>query len=306
MSIMIDEKKRITPKINLLLDKRLYGSWYILMGLGYLLMGLFLNILIFYKEDLYRAIIYSIIYFGAFLITGLFSKNVGRKQFHFIGWEFSVLFFLISLFAKGFMILTTYGRVFPPFFELALIGIITEAGFLISLISIVVKSQRISLRNSLGLVNDIFNRNRKIWENKLTNFPNYTNILKEIEQIKIVIELFDWGFFNLVILWSCNTMEQIIEAVKKQLISIDPNNRTLFLTEEGDRIRFSKILNNLGFSYNDESGFNEKKLWHDIRNDITHRNKIPSYKETESAIKLLISFLNEMPDLLIKYSIKEE
>jgi len=176
---------------------------------------------------------------------------------------------------------------------------LSENAFVISIIMIVVSGQRASLRKSIGLNDDFFEKEKRTWENQLDGFPNLDRILENLDEGRLIASLFDKGFFNLVVLWSCNVMEEVVDATAKGVISKCPEKRQLFKTETGHGLPYPTQLKNLGYrSYQSNEEFNIDRLWNRLRNKIAHHNYRPSFDETNKALQVIVSFVKEMPTIL--------
>jgi len=234
---------------------------------------------------------------GFVLITGFLTKNFSR-EFHPIGWFTSVILFLTSILAKSFGFTYSFEASLYGFSQWLFVLAISEIGFLFSLMNIIIIGQRQSLRKGLGLEDKFFDKEKEIWRKKLERFPNLDRILEGLDEGRVVHNLFDQGFFNLTILWSCNVIEEVVDAVVDVIISKDPKKETLFRNERDYRLPYPVQLRNLGYkSYQDKTEFNVGNLWH-TRHKIAHRNYRPSYKETNGTLKILISFSKEIPSVL--------
>ncbi|MCJ7761268.1 hypothetical protein MUP59_09050, partial [Candidatus Bathyarchaeota archaeon] len=180
---------------------------------------------------------------------------------------------------------------------------ISTMAFAISTVHIAVWGQRVSLRVSAGLTDDFFRKTKKKWENELNEFPNAKSILDSMDGGRFIANLFDRGSFNLVVLWSCNVMEEIIDAIADGIISMNPEKTELFKTKDGRPQNYPRQLKNLGWqssqgnNHNDES-LNEDKLWNALRNNIAHHNHKPTFDETYGTLLILTSFVKTMPKIL--------
>jgi hypothetical protein len=146
-------------------------------------------------------------------------------------------------------------------------------------------------------------KQKKVWEKKLADLPNLENILISIDSGRFVATLFDRGSFNLAVLWSCNLMEQIVDAVVAEIISRNPQRMEFFKKEDSGPVGYPKQLRNLGFKPSIEKNRKDEQitteaLWHKIRNDIAHRNYKPTFQQTSGTICILVSFMEEMPEIL--------
>ena len=200
-----------------LLDIELYRSWSFLYSIFYIIFGLSFNILILVKIQTSTLFLVIYLFFSIlfFLLSGLMAKNV-NKQFHVMNWYFFIVFFLTSVLAKGYMFTTQYKTGVFGLIEFLLIFLLSEATYVISLLFLTVRIQRISLRDNIGLKDDFFKNQRKDWNQNLSMLSNKEKISNILDQGSIVYTLFDYGFFNYALLWSCNIMEKIIDDLKEE------------------------------------------------------------------------------------------
>lgn len=128
-------------------------------------------------------------------------------------------------------------------------------------------------------------------------------ILDDLYEGRFVASLFDKGFFNFGILWSCSVMEKIVDVVAAEIVSKTPERASLFRYEGGRRRPYPEQLNNLGYGLEETR---KKVLWHvwEVRNEIAHRNHRPTFDETSEALRILISFTQEMPIILKSWGSK--
>ena len=289
-------------KLNLLLetikDKNLYGRSFFYKSLPYLIFGIIIQFYAHYLLNPQPLIVYVPTYVGLILVSSVFTKNL--IEFHPMRWWLAVLLLYTSVFSKAFAYVAPFEDTFTGFLERLLVIIISEPAFLISLITIVVIGQRTSLRNNVGLDDNFFNKGKTRWKSELGGSLNLDEILETLDGGRFVAGLFDKGFFNLTVLWSCNVMEEVIEAIAQRIISKNPKKRTLFMTKEGRRRRYPLQLKNLGYkayqnNQDEEKRLNVDNLWHNVRNKIAHHNYKPTFTETIETIKILVSFVREMP-----------
>lgn len=288
-------------------DRNLYGKGFLFRGILYIFVGLivqYYTTIIFY--DFIPTLLYLTIFFILFFLLGMFSKNV-RKQYHFLQWEMALIMLFTSIFGKGFSLIIPLEYNLFGFFKRLLIISIAEIGLLYSLSSIVVHGQRRSLRESIGLDEKIFPREINRWKSMLKDFPNSDEMIKNINEGNMIPELFDRGFFNITILWSCALMEKIVDTIVEGILLLDRDEKISFFHEDGRRKTYPIKLKNIGYTYynyKNNKKFNEGILWHKLRNKIVHYNYIPNYYETRHTIKLLLSFLKEIPLILQKWTLK--
>ena len=128
-------------------------------------------------------------------------------------------------------------------------------------------------------------------------------ITRAVEDSQFVATLFDRGSFNLAVLWSCNTMEQIIDTASKEIILRDSRKKELFRKEDNERLGYPRQFRNLGFKPHLEENRKEEQitlevLWHEIRRDVAHYNYRPTFPQTCGAIHIFVDFIKEMPAIL--------
>lgn len=239
-------------------------------------------------------VIYAILFIFLIILSALPAKNFGR-EFYAIELWFSALFLIVSVIAEAFtFVIWVKGLI--NFFGYFLLWSISNVAVVISILHVTVSSQRISLRGSAGLVDNFFTKQKEIWKNELQEFPNIDKIIQCLNEGKFVLSLFDKGFFNLTVLWSCNIMEKIIDAATDEIITRNPEKRNLFRTDDGKRRNYPYQLKILEFEYSTvEKSFDVDKLWNKLRNRIAHHNYKPTFDETYETLKILVSFTKEMP-----------
>jgi len=297
------KNSKLNSMLDIIKDKNLYGRNFFFSSLPSLIVGLVIQYYIYYLLTPQLLIIYVPFYFGLiFLVSGLFTKNF-KKEFHPMELWLAYLLFYTSVFSKAFAVIAPFENTFIGFLERLLVMIISEPAFIFSLITLVVLGQRFSLRNNVGLRDNFFDKEKNRWKSELGGFPNLDKILESLDGGRFVANLFDKGFFNLTILWSCNVMEEVIDAITNGIISKIPEKKTLFRTEEGRPLSYPLQLKNLGYKPYQENRNKEKRpdidtLWHQVRNKIAHHNYKPTFNETNETIKILTSFIKEMPMIL--------
>jgi len=137
-----------------------------------------------------------------------------------------------------------------------------------------------------------------IWESDLSGFSHADKIIKHLDDGRFIPKLFDKGLFNLTVLWSCNMMEKIIDAVVHEIIVLTPEKRDLFRTKER-WLSYPRKLKNLGYEYSaEDKSFDFPDLWNKLRNKIAHHNKRPTFDETYETLKILVSFTKETPKII--------
>jgi len=101
-------------------------------------------------------------------------------------------------------------------------------------------------------------------------------------------------------------MEQITDIVSKEIILRNPQRKSLFRKEGNDRLGYPKQLKNLGFKPKIESTRKDEQittdvLWHEIRRNVAHYNYRPTFAQTSGTLRILVSFIKEMPDILMAW-----
>jgi len=225
-------------------------------------------------------------------MLGFVTKN-SKREFHPMNWWLSLLLLFVSVFSKLLSVTFPFENTLVGLLKRLFVLSISESAFLVSLTMIVVHGQRVSLREKIGLHDKFFDKERSEWKSKLDEFPNSEKILESLDEGRFVARLFDSGFFNLAILWSCNVVERIVDATTAGIISKAPKKKILFRTEEGRRLTYPVQLEKLGYE-----SYNVETLWHRIRNKIAHHNYKPTFPETKEALEIIVSFVKEMPAIL--------
>lgn len=299
----MERSSTLKSTLPTILDKNLYGRNFFTTSFPYLIFGLFIQF-VFYLSitSPHLMISYLPAYLVFVIISGFATKNT-KKEFHPMGWWMTLLMLFVSALSKIFALVAPFApRMFlPPLLQLLFVLGISESAFIASIISVVVLGQRASLRARAGLDDKFFKREKIRWKRELAGFPNSDKILESLDGGRFVASLFDSGFFNLAILWCCNVMEEVIDAITEGIIDVAPEKKGLFRTDKG-RKRYSLQLKHLGYeSILKDNRFNVNILWHKVRNDIAHRNYRPTFYETNETLKILVSFMKEMPGILQKW-----
>jgi hypothetical protein len=87
----------------------------------------------------------------------------------------------------------------------------------------------------------------------------------------------------------------------------DSTKTELFKKEDGSAKRYPLQIKNLGFktalvSVAKDYQIDHEKLW-SMRNDVAHRNHIPTFNETYGALIILVSFMENTPHTLLPWKI---
>ena len=302
------KKSRLEMLFDAIIDKNLYGRGFLYHSVYYLAFGLFVQSLIHFLLNPQLLIIYVPSYVVLILVTATFTKNLTREVHPMASWLAYLLLFTSAL-SKTFAYVVQFPNVYPffsPDAQRLSVLFISEGAILASLITIVVIGQRISLRNSVGLTDKFFDKEKDRWRNEVEDFPNFDKILESLDGGRFVAGIFDKGFFNLTILWSCNVMEEVIDAIAEGIINKNPEKKMLFRNEKGFRLPYPSQMKNLGYEFCQKSlnkvQLNVENLWQKVRNRIAHHNYRPSFDETNETLKILTSFVKETPNILQKWS----
>lgn len=298
----INVKNVNLAKLQAIFDWRLYGRTFLLRSLPFLVIGFLIQSYLVFVLNRQVLAFFAPFVFVLILVCALGAKNVSR-EFRPIGYYLGLLFLIASLLAETSAFLIRVENSLYGAFQILLVFSISIAAFVISTTHIAVWGQRVSLRESARLTDDFFKKKKEKWKNELAGFPNLNNILEGLDNGRFVADLFDSGSFNLVVLWSCNVMEKIIDAAAEGIISKEPPKRRLFKKEDGSSERYPLQLKNLGYDTDPENRNRDDQisieaLWHKIRNDVAHRNYRPTFFETYGALTILVSFMERMPKTL--------
>ena len=303
----MQKKSRLGLMFDAICDKNLYRRGFLSSSL-FLIFGLIIQYLFHFLLNPQLLVVYIPLYVGLVLVTAAFTKNF-RIEFHPMPLWLAYLLLYTSAFSKAFAFVAPFENEFvgfPPLAQLLLVLSISETAFLVSLVTIVVFGQRISLRNNVGLGDKFFDEEKNRWKSEVEGFPNFDKILKSLDGGRFVARLFDKGLFNLTILWSCNVMEEVIDAIAEGIINKNPEKKMLFRNEKGFRRPYPSQIKNLGYDFCQKSQnkvqLNVETLWYKVRNKIAHHNYRPTFFETYETLKILISFVRETPVILQKWS----
>lgn len=289
---------------DVILDRRLYGSAFFWLSGPLLAVGLAIEFIIYHILNPLMFLFYASLFIALILISGLASKNCVRtREISNMGHFRGFLFLIASVLAVPVPFLLRFSDNLSGFLLFLLTFAISTLALTIAIVEVTIFGQRVSLRDKIGLTNDFFKRRRTAWEGKLQSFPNSKKIIDGLENSKFVADLFDKGSFNLAVLWSCNVMEGIIDAVANGIIQEDPSKRPLFRNEKGGPQRYPLQLENLNYVHHQKAGRRKEQisvadLWDKIRNQIAHHNYRPTFDETYGALLILISFVEEFPKTL--------
>ena len=286
-------------------DRRLYGFAFLINSVPFLAVVFGVQMSVYIALNSVMLYAYIPLFIMLVFFSALWSKNMSfRREVHSMGQFRVFLFSLASVMAS----LTPFAVNQPAdplqaAAQFLLLYGISVLALTVAVVEITIYGQRISLRNSMELTVDFFKKQKKTWTEKLAGFPNSDNIVSCIDGAPVVTELFDGGSFGLALLWSCNVMEQTIDAIADGIISREPARQAVFRDEDNFRRRYPEQMENLGFNPNLDKNRNDEritleKLWHSVRNDFAHRNIRPTFQQTFGAMTTLKSFVEEMPEIL--------
>jgi len=287
------------------LDRRLYGRSFFVNSGPFLAVIFAIQMTIYISLNSWMLYIYVPLFIALVIVSGFGSKNMSshKRETYSMGSFRVFLFSLISVMASA--IPFTISQPSDPWLAAAqyllLFGISTLA-LTLAVVEITVYGQRISLRMSMELTDDFFKNQKKIWVEKLADFPNSDNIVNCINGAPAVTASFDHGSFGLALLWSFAVMEQTIDAVAEGVISREPEKRGIFRHKKNFRKSFVDQMENLGFRPDLSKSRNDEKITlkdlYSVRNDFAHRSVLPTFQQTFGAMATLKSFVEEMPDIL--------
>jgi len=284
-------------------DRRLYGRGFVWKSVFFLGFALIVPSYAFFLFSWPALIIYVLVFFEYLLISGLFSKNFGKKEFRVMPYWIGYLFLIISTLAFTFFFVARVENTAYGVFQSLLLFILPTIALFISVPEITIPGQRFSLRMNIGLTDRFIDKQKGIWEKELEHFPNSENIIKALDAGRHVASLFDRGSFNLAILWSCNVMEEIIDAAADGIIQKDPLKRELFRTETGFPKRYPSQLKNFNYVHCQKSCRKNEQmtiddLWDKVRNPIAHHHYTPTFDQTFGALIIFVSFVEGFPRTL--------
>jgi hypothetical protein len=288
--------------LEAIIDRNLYGRSFFYKSSPFIIIGLVIQCFVLAVFNPQLIIVYVPFYIGLIIVSALATKNI-KREFHPMGIYSAYMVFFAAILAETYAFTAHFENTWKGILDFLVVLGVSLFVFIFSLITIIVLGQRNSLRNSLGLRDDFFWKEKKRLKEELKNFPNLDHILEGLDNARFVANLFDKGLFNLMVLWSCNVMEEIVNAITNEIIARFPKKKELFRREDGFFLPYPKQLRNLGFEVSSKKEDDNKQidietLWREIRNKIAHYNYRPTYFETSETIRNLISFMKEMPEKL--------
>ena len=287
---------------HVIFDKRLYRPDFFWRAGPLLALGFVTHVSIYLVLNRLMLLNYVPLFIMLILISGLGSKNFGREV-HNIGYFRGFVFLLASVLASTLAFTLRLENTWYGLFQFTLIFAISNFALVIAIVEVTIWGQRVSLRNSIGLTDEFFGKQKKVWKRELDGCPNSEEIVSGLDGGRYIASLFDRGSFNLAVLWSCNVMEKIIDAAADGIIQKDPLKRPLFKKEKGGSQRYPLQLRNLNYIHRQEMGRRNEQmsiddLWDKVRNPIAHHNIKPTFDQTYVALIILVSFIQEFPKTL--------
>lgn len=289
--------------VSAIFDRRLYGTAFFTSSVPLLILTFSIQMIVYVVLKTPMMFAYIALFVMLVIISAIGSKNMSGREVHSMGHFRILLFSLTSVMAS--LAPFTVSQPSDPWLATAefllLYGISTLA-LTFAVVEITVYGQRISLRNSMKLDAEFFKKQKKIWTEKLSEFPNSDNIVSCVNEAKAVPQLFESGSFGHAVLWSWAVMEQTLDAVAEGVISREPARREMFRHKKGFRKAAVEQMENLGFCPNlsknkDGEQITLKNLY-SVRNDFAHRSVLPTFQQTFETMATLKSFVEEMPGIL--------
>lgn len=232
---------------------------------------------------------------------------MGKKweEFHPLGFKSCVAMIFLSSISIFFSFIFKQGE---PLLYLVLDSItfvFAEIALTYSIVNIVVIGHRASIIDNIKIKEKYFAKAIEKWKLELSDFPQIEKIIENLNGGKYVTQFFERGSFDLVILWSCSIMSNIVNLTTEPIIAKFPEKEKLFRQTKVTRshetyIDFERCpvqLSNLGFNSCRNNKFNLNDLW-ETRNNIAHRTIKPSFSETIETLKVLVAFTDDLPQLL--------
>lgn len=149
------KKSRLKLMLDAIRDKNLYGRSFFFRSFFFLIFGLIIQYYVHYLLNPQLLIIYIPLYVGLILVSALFTKNF-QIEFHPMPMWLAYLLLYTSVFSKAFAYVAPFENTFIGFLKHLLVIMISEPAFLVSLMTIAVLGQRVSLRNNVGLGDNFF------------------------------------------------------------------------------------------------------------------------------------------------------
>lgn len=307
---MLNKRRNLFAKLrDVIVDKRLYGPVFFIKSGPLLLFGFIIQSYVLWVLNSQLLLAYVPLAIFFVLMNSLAAKNTG-KEIPAMNYLLSFMFTLVSGLAYSTQFTFQFDNSIIGLFQLGITMAVIEAALILAIFQITILGQRISLRTSIKLTDDFFKKNKKKWQNELRGLPNLDEILRSLEDGRFIASLFDKGSFNLAVLWSCNTIEKIIDSTVDGIISkMSEDKKSSFRRENGTGTRYPIQLKVLGYSnkigkQDNEEHIDIEVLWGKIRNDIAHRNYKPTFSETYGTLIILVSFIEEFPKIIQDFTSK--
>jgi len=298
--------QKISLILEAVLDKGLYGKSFFFRCLIPILFGLAIQCFVYILVNPQLLSIYLPLFLVMILLSALPAKNIyiRAREFHPMAYSAAFVLLILSTIGEAFSFIAQFENSALGYLQFLLVFSISQFAFVTSILNIAVIGQRYSLRNNVGLKDSFFENEKNMWKSKLSGFPNLHSMLESLDEGKFIADLFDKGFFGMTVLWSCNVMEQMMNAMADGIIAKSADNRKLFRNEEGRYLPYPTQLKNLGFKHCSEGpgSISVETLWNKIRNRIAHHNYTSDFSETIQTITILISFTREMPHVLSEWA----
>jgi len=285
-------------------DRRLYGFSFFVISCPLLAVGLGVEIMLNYVLNRTMLLFNVPMFFVLVLISSLGSKNfVREREVPNMGHFRAFLFLIVSALAIIFPFLVKFPNDMYGLFQFLLTFFISTLALSVAIVEVTVLGQRVSLRENIRLNDDFFKKQKKIWEKDLKGFPNSGRIIEKTDDGRFIPVFFDKGSFNLVVLWSCNVMEEIIDAAVDGIIQKNPTKKLTFKNERGGPQRYASQLKNLNYVHRQSGGRESEQmsiedLWDKVRNQIAHHKYKPTFAQTFAALTIFIRFMEEFPKTL--------
>ena len=297
------KQRTLREVLSAIFDRRLYGTAFFIYSVPLLIVTFSIQMAVYIGLKSPMLYAYIPLFVILVILSAVWSKNMSSREVPSMGYFRLLLFSLASVMAS--LAPFTVSQPSDPWLATAqfllLYGISTLV-LTFAVVEITVYGQRISLRNSVKSDVEFFKKQKKVWAEKLADFPNSDNIVTCIDGAKVVPQLFDSGSFGLTLLWSCAVMEQTIDAVAEGVISKEPSRREMFRHKNNFRKAYLEQMENLGFCPDLSKSRDDEKITledlYSVRNDFAHRNVLPTFQQTFGAMATLKSFIEEMPEIL--------
>jgi hypothetical protein len=298
------------------LDRRLYGPKFVSTTLFPLITVLLVQFFVeFFLSNQFpvQYIIYCVVLFFLVIISAFFSKNMLGKieEFNPIGSKSSLALVFLSSISIFFSFTFKQGDALNYMIIDGIVFASAQVTLTYGIVNIVVIGHRASVIDKMNLKNNFFKKAAERWKIEINDLPEIEKILENLNQGKYVTQFYERGSFDLVILWSCSMMSNIINSATEPIIAKFPEKKMLFRQLRVNKayeefIDFERCpiqLSHLGLD-STNSKFNLQNIWK-VRNDIAHRNIKPTFSQTIETLEVLVTFTNDMPKL-VKAQLSQE